>query len=176
MYIFSSYFELKSVYIHLYGLQNLMLYRHPCIVKYISSWEKGSKFYLAVEDVRPLAHVLPTLSGLQVCIGLHSILKALCFLHEKAFSSHNNVCIGSIYVTKDGNWKLGGMEYLCRFNELTSDCLFKMPKSRYEKAIDPNETAALKSESRKDFIDVYAFGVLACEVLQKFTDGKTILS
>ncbi|GJQ72593.1 hypothetical protein Trydic_g1258 [Trypoxylus dichotomus] len=92
--------------------KNLMIHRHPCILKYVSSWQKGSKFHLAVEDVKPLSHVVLSQSSLQLCIGLHSILKALCFLHERAGASHNNVCIGSIYVTKDGNWKLGGMEYL----------------------------------------------------------------
>lgn len=108
-----------------------MLYRHPCILKYVSSWGKGSKFYLAVEDVKPLAHVLPTLNSLHICIGLHSILKALCFLHEKALVSHNNVCTASIYVAKDGSWKLGGMEYLCKFTELSADYLSKTRNTRY---------------------------------------------
>lgn len=149
-----------------------MIHRHPCILKYISSWNKGLKFYLAVEDVKPLSHVLPSLNSLQICIGLHSILKALCFLHENAHTSHNNVCVASIYVTKDGNWKLSGMEYLCRFNELTPDYLNKIRNYRYNKAVDPNEPKEMKDKnSRKDFIDVYGFGVLVCEVLQKHIDG-----
>lgn len=152
-----------------------MIYRHPCILKYVSSWGKGSKFFLAVEDVKPLSHILPTLSGLQICIGLHSVLKALCFLHEKALVSHNNVCIASIYVTRDGSWKLGGTEYLCPFKELTSDYIAKTQTSRYDKAIDSNEIKYLKQENcRKDFIDVYAFGVLAAEVLKAVTEGKKV--
>lgn len=149
-----------------------MIHRHPCILKYISSWNKGLKFYLAVEDVKPLSHVLPLLNSLQICIGLHSILKAICFLHENALASHNNISIASIYVGKDGNWKLGGMEYLCRFSELKTEYLNKIRNHRYEKAVDPSESKAMKDNNvRKDFVDVYAFGVLACEVLQQHVDG-----
>ncbi|XP_019869962.1 protein-associating with the carboxyl-terminal domain of ezrin [Aethina tumida] len=147
--------------------KNLMIYRHPCILKYVSSWQKSSKYYLAVEDVKPLAHVLPSLNELQICIGLHSILKALCFLHETAQVSHNNVCSSSIYVASDGNWKLGGMEYLCKFSDITSDFLNKSKSSRYNKAIDDNEVKSLEIKAnRRDTIDVYAFGVLVCELLR----------
>ncbi|KAJ8962134.1 hypothetical protein NQ318_018091 [Aromia moschata] len=153
--------------------KNLMIYRHPCIIKYVSSWQKSSKFYLAVEEVTPLAHILSTLSTLQICIGLHSILKALHFLHEKALASHNNVCLASIYITKDSSWKLGGMEYLCRYKDLSCDYLNKCKSTRYSKAVDPNEDKLFKNANgRKDFVDVYAFGVLAYEVLKSKSDDE----
>lgn len=62
--------------------QNVMIYRHPCILKYVGSWKKGSKFHLATEQVQPLAQVLPSQTALQICVGLQNILKALVFLHE----------------------------------------------------------------------------------------------
>lgn len=149
-----------------------MLYRHPNILKYIRSWNKNSKHYLVVEDVKPLSHILPALGRLEICIGLHSVLKALCFLHEKAAVSHNNVCLASIYVTKEGNWKLGGMEYLCSLKDLNLDYLKKTYNSRYEKAIDPDETKTiLNANVARTFIDTYAFGVLAYEVLKNISNG-----
>ncbi|KAJ8910352.1 hypothetical protein NQ315_004968 [Exocentrus adspersus] len=149
------------------SFNNLMIYRHPCIVKYVSSWQKNCKFYLAVEEVTPLSHVLPLLNTLQICVGLHSILKALHFLHEKASVSHNNICISSIYVTRDGSWKLGGMEYLCRYEDLSSDFLNKSRMNRYFKAVDSNEEKVfVNPTARRDFIDVYAFGVLVYEVFK----------
>lgn len=149
-----------------------MLHRHPCILKYVSSWHKGSKFYLAVEDVKPLSHVLATQNTLQICIGLHSILKALGFLHNNAHASHNNVCTASIYVTKDGSWKLGGMEYLTKFEELSLDYLNKAKVHRYDKAIDPNEEAYMQQSDYYDFIDSYAFSILILEIFKKRSDGK----
>lgn len=150
-----------------------MIYRHPSIVKYISSWQKNSKFYLAVEEICPLSQELPKLNDLQISIGLYSILKALNFLHTNASVSHNNICTASIYVSKDGNWKLAGMEYLCKYNDLNCDYLTKTKSSRYSKSVDPNEDKFLQNKlNRKDFIDVYAFGVLVCEILKFKTDSK----
>lgn len=120
----------------------------------------------------PLGHVLAKQNTLQICIGLHSVLKALCFLHEKAFVSHNNICTAAIYVTKDGSWKLGGMEYVCKFGELSSDFLKKSSNNRYNKAVDPNEEKHIQGSSRRDFIDIFSYGVLVCEVLKSKSDGR----
>ncbi|XP_066588545.1 protein-associating with the carboxyl-terminal domain of ezrin-like [Prorops nasuta] len=147
--------------------KNLMLYRHPCILKYISSWQKSSKYYLATELAKPLIQVIDTQTTLQICIGLHSILRALIFLHEKANSSHNNVCSSSIYVTPEGNWKLGGLEYLCKFSEMTLLYFQKIKSYRYEKAIYPAEDVSLlKTLGNLTAIDSYAFGVLAEEIFK----------
>ncbi|XP_044758083.1 protein-associating with the carboxyl-terminal domain of ezrin [Coccinella septempunctata] len=147
--------------------KNLMIYRHPCILKYISSWSKSSKFYLAVEHVRPLSHVYSTLSTLQLCIGLHSVLKALCFLHEKGKASHNNVCLASIYITDDGKWKLGGMEFSCKYTELSKEHLNKSKANRYAAAVDIHEEEHIqKPDILKEFVDAFAFFVLVAELLK----------
>lgn len=151
--------------------QNLMLYRHPCILKYVSSWSKGSKFFLATEQVKPLIQSIETQNTLQICMGLYSILRALVFLHEKAFVSHNNLCESSIYVTPEGCWKLGGLECLCKFNDLTSSYLQKIKSYRCEKAISINEDTTI-TLTNFTTIDVYAFGVLAEDILRQKDPGK----
>ncbi|XP_028140589.1 protein-associating with the carboxyl-terminal domain of ezrin [Diabrotica virgifera virgifera] len=152
--------------------KHLMIYRHPCIVKYVSSWHKDlAKYYLAVEEITPLSQEIAKLSGLEISVGLHSILKALNFLHSHAEVSHNNLCISSIYVSKEGNWKLAGMEFLCKYKDLTVDYLNKCKSNRYSKSVDPNEEKLFQmSSTRKDFIDIYAFGVLASDLLKTFKD------
>ncbi|CAG9853791.1 unnamed protein product [Phyllotreta striolata] len=152
--------------------RNIMIYRHPSIVKYISSWKKNSKFYLAVEEIFPLAHELSRLDTLQISVGLYSILKALNFLHSNASVSHNNICLTSIYLSIDGNWKLAGMEYLCKYSELSCDYLMKTKSGRYNKSIDPNEEKIIDNKSkRKDAVDIYGFGVLVCEIFQSKSDA-----
>ncbi|KAG7197755.1 hypothetical protein KM043_001579 [Ampulex compressa] len=147
--------------------KNLMLHRHPCILRYISSWCQGDKFFLATEEVKPLVQMIETQNTLQICIGLYSVLRALIFLHDKARSSHNNVCSSSIYVTSEGGWKLGGLEYLCRFAELTPTYLQKIRTYRYEGAISPDEDIkGLASLADIGSIDAYAFGTLAEDVLK----------
>lgn len=153
--------------------KNLMLYRHPCIIKYISSWHKGTKYYLAVEEVRPLSHVISKMNTMEICLGLHSVLKALCFLHEKAMVSHNNICYTSIFINREGGWKLGGMEYLCRFKDLSAEFLIKSRSYRYSKAIDTNEDKHIKhSKTPKDFLDVYAFCILVRDVFKNREEDK----
>ncbi|KAK2583052.1 hypothetical protein KPH14_009090 [Odynerus spinipes] len=147
--------------------KNLMLHRHPCILKYISSWHKGSKFFLCTEEAKPLIQVIDAQNALQICVGLYNIACALVFLHEKALATHNNVCSSSIYITPEGCWKLGGFEYLCKFSEATATYYQKIRSYRYERATCPNEdiNALIASENLAS-IDVYAFGVLAEDILK----------
>ncbi|RZF39976.1 hypothetical protein LSTR_LSTR002379 [Laodelphax striatellus] len=148
--------------------KNLMVHRHPCILKYVATWHKNGKgFHLATEDVRPLVQVLPNQTALQVCIGLQNILKALIFLHEMAQSSHNNVCRAAVYVTPDGVWKLGGLEYLCRFSELSSGYLCGARVGRYEAGRSPGEEERVPQPPSA--VDRFAFGVLAEEVLSTYS-------
>ncbi|XP_015114097.1 protein-associating with the carboxyl-terminal domain of ezrin [Diachasma alloeum] len=147
--------------------KNLMLHRHPCILKYISSWKKGSSYYLATEEAKPLAQVIGTQTTLQICIGLHSILRALMFLHENALASHNNLSSSSIYVTPEGSWKLGSLEFLCKFSDFNQAYLKKIKNFRYEKAITPEEDASsMVSQVNPVSIDQFAFGVLTEDVLR----------
>lgn len=151
--------------------KNFMLHRHPCILKYISSWSKGSKFFLATEEARPLVQVIEKQNVLQICIGLHSILRALIFLHETALASHNNVCSSSIYVTAEGYWKLGGLECLCKFADATPAYYQRIKSYRYEKGISSNEDVAdLVKTANLTAIDSYAFGVLAEDILKNLQD------
>ncbi|KAJ8734203.1 hypothetical protein PYW07_014754 [Mythimna separata] len=147
---------------------NLLKYRHPCIVRYISAWQQRSTLHLATEFVQPLSHILPSLTPLQICIGLNNILRALVFIHEQAGMSHNNVSVSAIYVTGDGQWKLGGLHYLCPFTELTAAYLRHARIHRYDKAVDPNED----SYEITTKVDQYAFAVLVEDVFKNCKDDE----
>lgn len=152
-----------------------MLHRHPCILKYVTSWSKGSKFFLSTEEVKPLVQVIELQTSLQICVGLHSILQALLFLHDKAVSLHNNICCSSIYVSTEGNWKLGGLEFLCQIADINTSYFRKIKSYRYDKAIIPDEEKLLSNGlADASVIDKYAFAVLAEEVLKLKDSGKSI--
>lgn len=94
------------------ALQNLKLFRHPGILKFVDFCEGAGKVcYLFTENARPLSVVLERQTPLQVCLGLQSVAQALQFLHQKGRVCHNNVSVASVFVTPDGRWKLGGLEF-----------------------------------------------------------------
>ncbi len=101
-------------------MQNLKLYRHPKILRYVSSCTVDGRSYLFTEKASPLSAVLPGQTELQVRLGLADVAEALHFLHERGGAAHNNVCVGAVFVTPGdgGRWKLGGMEFVKRWDTL----------------------------------------------------------
>uniref|UniRef100_A0A1L8DLL7 Protein kinase domain-containing protein n=1 Tax=Nyssomyia neivai TaxID=330878 RepID=A0A1L8DLL7_9DIPT len=139
--------------------KNLMLFRHPSILKYVASWDKGSTKYLVTERCKPLALVIKTQNPLEICLGLRNILNALIFLVEQGKMRHLNVCFSSIYITNDGVWKLSGFEYLWPVGELTNHMLEQSFHNRYNSAVDKDE---LKHSGVG--IEQYGFATLCKEI------------
>lgn len=149
--------------------KNLMIYRHPHILRFITSWDKGSTHYLATERCRPLSMILSTQNDIQICLGLRNILCSLIFLVERANVCHLNVCTSSIYVAYNGAWRLNGFEHLWPKKDVTNGFLQSSQTYRYQKAIDKNES---KRESVFG-VEQLAFGVLCEEILNnKKSDSK----
>ncbi|XP_036321930.1 protein-associating with the carboxyl-terminal domain of ezrin isoform X1 [Rhagoletis pomonella] len=151
------------------AIKNLMIYRHPYILKYVSTWEQGGQKHLATERVRPLTSVLSTQNNLQVCLGLRTILCSLIFLVEKALGRHLNICISSIYITDDGSWRLAGFEYVWKNKEITKTLLDFVKTYRYPKAVDSGEC----KDNTIDAVEQYAFATLCEEVLNKCSKKET---
>ncbi|XP_065077610.1 protein-associating with the carboxyl-terminal domain of ezrin [Ochlerotatus camptorhynchus] len=149
------------------AIRNLKIYRHPNILKYIASWNKGSLKMLATERCRPLATCLNITSDVQICLGLRNVLCALIFLMEQANVRHLSISISSIYVTDDGAWRLAGFEHLWTGKEFNLTLLEKSQPYRYPKAIDPEE---LKNKGQG--VEQYAFAVMCEEILHNKTDSN----
>ncbi|EDW76220.2 uncharacterized protein Dwil_GK15338 [Drosophila willistoni] len=105
------------------AIKNLKIYRHPYILKYVTTWEKSGQKHLATERVRPLSDVLPQQSDIQLCLGLRTILCSLIFLIEKALARHLNIGLQSIYITDNGSWRLAGFEYVWKVQEINKQLL-----------------------------------------------------
>lgn len=142
--------------------KNLMIYRHPSILRFIAAWEKGSMRFLATEPCRPLSLAVSAQTDIQVCLGLRNILCSLIFLLERADVRHLNVCAASVYVTPTGGWRLHGFEHLWPAKEVNATLLERSQSYRYKAAIDPNET----KRDRIDGLEQYSFAVLCEEILK----------
>ena len=84
----------------------LKQYRHPNILHFISCPSKGS---LVTERVTPLSLARADIEEESVCLGLLELCQALAFLHQAGLC-HGNICQGSVFITREGRWRLGGLE------------------------------------------------------------------
>ena len=50
-------------------------------------------------------------------LPLFQIVSALSFLHSSCGLIHRNVCPTSVYVTKSGTWKLGGLDLVLKMGD-----------------------------------------------------------
>ncbi|XP_016972828.1 protein-associating with the carboxyl-terminal domain of ezrin [Drosophila rhopaloa] len=105
------------------AIKNLMVYRHPYILKYVATWDQSGQKHLATERVRPLNEVLAQQTNIEICLGLRTILCSLIFLIETALARHLNINTHSIYVTDSGSWRLAGFEYVWRAIEVDKQLL-----------------------------------------------------
>lgn len=61
---------------------------------------------------------------------------------------HNNFGLESVFVTPDGMWKLSGMEFLCKQEDLTEEFLLKNRAYRNESIIPPEEKVIIDLTSQ----------------------------
>ncbi|KAI9923000.1 hypothetical protein PsorP6_000106 [Peronosclerospora sorghi] len=112
------------------ALRRIKTLRHPNILAYVDSKEVPNKgpVIIVTEHVMPLSEFLAALRteyGAQseeftTCVswGMRCILLALQFVNIDCRLIHGRLTPESIFVTKGGDWKLGGFELTA---EITSD-------------------------------------------------------
>lgn len=83
--------------------------------------------------------------------GIKCILKGLDFLHSTCSSIHGNLSLNSIFVTPNGDWKLGSLELLCNMkNENELNNFLQYSTSILDKDYQSNERLDLISSSKSN--------------------------
>ncbi|KAF9403041.1 hypothetical protein BGX21_007508 [Mortierella sp. AD011] len=92
--------------------------RHPDLIKYIDGVETESYIYIVTDAVTPLQdHLRADLDINLIRWGLYKVANVLKFLTVDASFIHGNIRTSSIFITKSGEWKVGGFELLSSLKE-----------------------------------------------------------
>ncbi|KAJ2321918.1 Nuclear aminoacylation-dependent tRNA export pathway component, partial [Coemansia sp. RSA 2681] len=92
-------------------LKRMRTLRHPGILRYLEGAETPEAVYIATEPVMPLAQALDADNSDELKRwGLYKIAETMRFINEDCKLIHANLSAASVFVTKAGEWKLGGLE------------------------------------------------------------------
>ncbi|KAJ1952630.1 Nuclear aminoacylation-dependent tRNA export pathway component [Linderina pennispora] len=94
-------------------LKRMRTIRHPGVLRYLEGTETADAIYIATEAVTPLAmHLEGDYSSELKRWGLYKISDTLRFINEDCKMIHANLSSSSVFVTRAGEWKLGGFEIM----------------------------------------------------------------
>ena len=90
--------------------------RHPNLLAFTDGIEAPDKICVVTEPVVSLSKYAMEreVTVEEITLGLHQICTALDFIIQRCNMIHNNVNWHSVFVTKSGEWKLGGFEFLTK--------------------------------------------------------------
>ncbi|KAG3245728.1 N-terminal kinase-like protein [Phytophthora idaei] len=167
------------------ALRRIKTLRHPNILAYLDGTEvpNNGPVVIVTEHVMPLSEFLTALrmeygansEEFTMCVswGLRSILMALQFINVDCKLLHGRLTPQSIFVTKGGDWKLGGFELTA---EITSDGPSYI-YTTFQQYVDVNYKSP--ECQRSDWkavatgpsygVDIWAFG---CLMYYVFNDGQ----
>ncbi|XP_060832867.1 SCY1-like protein 2 isoform X1 [Bombus pascuorum] len=115
------------------------------------------------------------LLDIEIKYGLLQITEALLFLHGTCKVLHRNVCPASIIITKRGTWKLSGLEFIEKVNEVPMIPLQPWT-NRMPKMTQPNlDYIAPEVQQKKVggfYSDMYSFGMTICAI---FNQGRPLI-
>ncbi|KAF9215118.1 Protein-associating with the carboxyl-terminal domain of ezrin [Podila verticillata] len=143
------------------AIKKLKTIRHPSVLKFIDCKTNSAGVHLITEPVVPLTlEYLEEITEDEILVGLYDILVALHFLHSQCHISHNNVQLGSIFVS-NGRWVLGGMEFTGTVAESVATGLTSMLS---KELVPPEHTGnASKRSNELDLphaVDIWQYGKL----------------
>ncbi|XP_058983498.1 SCY1-like protein 2 [Musca domestica] len=119
-----------------------------------------------------------TFLDIELKCGFLQLVEAITFLHYSGHVIHRNICPASIFITKRGTWKLGGLEFLERMNETDiNDFITCQPwTTRISKMAQPNldfMPPETQLHSKCSLLsDMFSLGLVICAV---FNRGRPII-
>ncbi|KAJ3027145.1 UNVERIFIED_CONTAM: hypothetical protein HDU68_004335 [Siphonaria sp. JEL0065] len=155
------------------ALKRFKTLRHPGIVAFVDGAENDNQVIVGTEPVTPLALALtkdPALASDAnfIALGLYKIASAIKFLNQDVQLTHGNIRLTSIFITKSGEWKLGGLDVLSNLKDNSSvlvDFGSRLPDAfKYSPPEVANGVWSSIRDNPISAIDSWGFGCLLYEI------------
>lgn len=160
--------------------KKLKLIKFPELITTLDFIENDNNLYIITEPVIPLSVYLNShnINEDSKLLGLYNIANSLEFLNLKCNYVHGNVNAHSIYVNKEGDWKLFGFEFLTnlqsdpdqpiyRFSRYLSTFNDSLPDDVLNQGIDVIRPFPIKFDS-------YCFGKLIEQLFNNRINDKSL--
>ncbi|KAJ3305692.1 hypothetical protein HDV03_001100 [Kappamyces sp. JEL0829] len=152
------------------ALKRAKTIRYPDCVKFIDGMETEYQIIIGTEQVEPLqATLFQKLDYNLVRLGIYKLASTIRFLSEDCQMIHGFISVNSVFVTRSGEWKLGGFDVL---SNATND---QPLLQRYGHLLPPTKYIApeLDGGSRTPTFsaDCWAFGSLIYSVYNGSQSG-----
>lgn len=148
----------------------------PGFLRCFDAAEHNETAYMACEPCTPLSDILGQRDIFYedeekfinaAALGLHSIANGLVALHRNKML-YNNINVQSVYVTKSGEWRLFGHEFVCGFDEEHS--LYKRSLALVPEHRVPPEVASRASGGASGPAEAADAWGIACLIFEAFAN------
>ncbi|CAG7727444.1 unnamed protein product [Allacma fusca] len=168
------------------SVRQLERFRHPKILQVVYPVEECAETLAFASEpvIGSLSNLLSdeTTSiflDIELKYGILQLTEALQFLHYSGRVLHRNVCPSSILVTKRGTWKLAGLEFTERANDIDGlepiNCqpwTSRLPKSG-QPDLDYTAPETQTSSTCSILSDMFSLGMVISSI---FNNGKSLIN
>ncbi|KAJ2007908.1 Nuclear aminoacylation-dependent tRNA export pathway component [Coemansia thaxteri] len=159
-------------------LRRMRTLRHPGILRYLDGAETPEAVYIATEPVTPLSLALDVDNSDELKRwGLYKIAETMRFINDDCKLIHANLSAASVFVTKAGEWRLGGLELVDSSSPAAASAQQHAQQLvyRHYTSVVPGYSARMAPEfagqkwdavekARSGSVDGWYLGCLVCEV------------
>ncbi|EGC35135.1 hypothetical protein DICPUDRAFT_55347 [Dictyostelium purpureum] len=150
------------------GFKRAKTIRHPNFIKYLDGMENESNIYIVTEPVQPLDEQIEDIRSFENAIswGIYQVTKGLAFLNNDCNLTHGNIQVSSIFVTKSGDWKIGGLDFVSDVKDIGNSILknhHDLIPSKYKPPEITKSQWSQISSSPPNSIDSWMLGCLIYE-------------
>jgi SCY1-like protein 1 len=151
----------------------LRVLKHPYVISYIDGVELDDSIMVVTEDTVPLKNYIKSrmsgsgeasITSEEVIWGLKCICQAISFLHANCSVIHGFLGLHAIFVSKNGDWKVGCFDLMSNPCQSEDELFFSSNEGILSDKYRSPERNNIKSLPTPLPVDVYSLGVLLQEV------------